>query len=199
MPYCTCLLYCCLVIVETNAKDKILKAGVFWIHIQQNKYRNKNETEISKFGSTWEWLVCLPHFRQSGQVVDKFKRNAAMCAARMAISKASFLWWRKENSQKYRVIKNGGIADFLCVNEIFNKSSQKIPVLRGLDFVGATAIVRLFQSIEFENRCILFLHPPMYLHEMRGNNFTFVCFESMYENHTFFIGGIVLIPRFHQW
>ena len=39
----------------------------------------------------------------------------------------------------------------------------------------------------------------MYLHDMHGNNFTFVCFESMYENNTFLIGCIVLIPRFQQW
>jgi len=30
-------------------------------------------------------------------------------------------------------------------------------------------------------------------------NFAFVCFESVYENRTFFIGRIVLIPRFQQW
>lgn len=103
---------------------------MFWIHIQ-NKYRNKNETEISKLGSTWEWLVCLPHFEKSGQVVDKFKRNAAMCTARMTISNAYFLWWRKESSQKYRVIKNGGISYFLCVNEIFYKSSPKKSSVEG--------------------------------------------------------------------
>ena len=39
----------------------------------------------------------------------------------------------------------------------------------------------------------------MCFHDMRGNNFAFVCFESRYENHTFFIGGIVLIPSFQQW
>jgi len=44
--------------------------------------------------------VCLPHFRKSGQVVDKFKRNTVMCTASMAISKAYFLWWGKESIKK---------------------------------------------------------------------------------------------------
>ena len=42
ISYCTFLHHCCLVVaVKANAKDRDLKAWVFWIHIQQNKYRNK--------------------------------------------------------------------------------------------------------------------------------------------------------------